>query len=655
MTALPHPGRSRAVLIGASSYSHLEDLPAVRNNLTGFRDVLIDPALGGLSADTCTILAEPSSGRDVYRALRKDATAAEDTLLVYFAGHGRTGARNELYLCLPDTDPDELWFTALGYEQLREAVAGSRAIKKVVILDCCFSGRALADQAAGEETIVGQVGIEGTYILTATAANAVALAPSGERYTAFTGTLLDLLHTGIPDGPELLTFAAIYPSLTFTLTSRQLPRPRQQGSDTIAHLALTRNPAYKRHGTHPPARAPLSVPIDRSIVYENLELLFEQADDSCRVNVVRSPSGETPEQLFHAPFEDVLLENLVRQLQQSHGGRRRIDRPVTERVQKFGADLYEALFHDDLGKCLRHSLDVTEAREHGLRIQLRLSDCPALMDVPWEFMYDRSSNRFVCLSHLTPVVRYLHLEHEPAPVQLRLPLRILVMISDPADHDRLDVRMEHNGLAAAVRPLEEAGQLELIPTSATLQALRRTLRDQEYHAFHFIGHVGFDEVRHDRVLLLKDDDGRARLVSGRDIGAILAGHPSLRLAVLDTCEGSRSGRKELFANVAQATVQQGIPAVIAMQFEFGTAAAGVFAWNFYSAIVAGLPVDAALAQARMKIRAEGNDIEWATPVLYRGRRTGLCSEPIQPHRPPASRRRGLGEARPQQPTAGYPP
>ena len=208
MTVLPDPGRSRAVLIGASTYRHLEDLPAVRNNLSGFRDVLVAPALGGLPADHCTVVAEPARPVDAYRTLRKQAAAAEDTLLVYFAGHGRTGSRNELWLCLPDTDPEVLSFTALGYEQLREAVADSRATKKVVILDCCFSGRALADQADDEDRILGQVGIEGTYILTATAANAVALAPPGERYTAFTGTLLGLLNTGIPGGPELLTFGS---------------------------------------------------------------------------------------------------------------------------------------------------------------------------------------------------------------------------------------------------------------------------------------------------------------------------------------------------------------------------------------------------------------------------------------------------------------
>ncbi len=129
-------------------------------------------------------------------------------------------------------------------------MADSPATKKVVILDCCFSGRALADLAGDEETIAGQVGIEGVYTLTATPRNAVALAPPGERYTAFTGALLDLLCGGIPGGPELLTFAAIFPRLKRTLISRQLPQPDQQNTGTIAHLALTRTPPT--HRTTPP-------------------------------------------------------------------------------------------------------------------------------------------------------------------------------------------------------------------------------------------------------------------------------------------------------------------------------------------------------------------------------------------------------------------
>src|SRR5580704_1215609 len=80
---------------------------------------------------TCTVVAEPARPVDVYRTLRQHAAAAEDTLLVYFAGHGKTGRRNELFLCLPDTDPDELPYSAWPYDELRRVVADSRATKRV--------------------------------------------------------------------------------------------------------------------------------------------------------------------------------------------------------------------------------------------------------------------------------------------------------------------------------------------------------------------------------------------------------------------------------------------------------------------------------------------------------------------------------------------
>ena len=75
-------------------------------------------------------------------------------------------------------------------------------------------------------------------------------------------------------------------------------------------------------------------------------------------------------------------------------------------------ELYEALFRDDLRTCLRRSLTPPKSRGHGLRLRPRLGDCPPLLDVPWEFLYDRSHNLFVCLSHLTPVVRYLQLDQD---------------------------------------------------------------------------------------------------------------------------------------------------------------------------------------------------------------------------------------------------
>lgn len=242
---LPAPSNSYAVLVGTSTYANaaLPALPAVRHNLDDLRAVLTDPGLSGLAADHCVTVPDPTDVRTVYRELRHQAARATDTLIIYFAGHGLTGPRNELFLGLVDTETDELPVSALAYDLVRGIVANSPARNRVVILDCCFSGRAAGDMA-GDDAILGQVGIEGTYVLTSAPANAVALAPPGARHTAFTGELLRLVRAGVPEGPELLTFGMIYRHLLHTMTSRGLPLPQQRGTGTADLLALTRNPAH---------------------------------------------------------------------------------------------------------------------------------------------------------------------------------------------------------------------------------------------------------------------------------------------------------------------------------------------------------------------------------------------------------------------------
>jgi hypothetical protein len=53
-----------------------------------------------------------------------------------------------------------------------------------------------------------------------------------------------------------------------------------------------------------------------------------------------------------------------------------------------------------------------------------------------------------------------------------------------------------------------------------------------------------------------------------------------------------------------------------MQFEITDEAAITFAEELYAAIADGYSIDAALGEARRAIFASGNDVEWATPVLY---------------------------------------
>jgi hypothetical protein len=267
--------------------------------------------------------------------------------------------------------------------------------------------------------------------------------------------------------------------------------------------------------------------------------------------------------------------------------------------------------------CLRSSLNESYRKGAGLRLRLRLAAAPELGDLPWEFLYDPTLNQFIVLSVETPLVRYLDLPEDIEPLPVNPPLQVLVMISSPMDYMPLDVEREWDKLNEALGDLQAHGLVSLTRLeNATLASLQRQLRRSRYHIFHFIGHGGFDSQAQDGVLLTEDENGRGRPVSGYDLGTLLHDHRTLRLAVLNACEGARSSRSDPFAGVAQSLVQKGLPAVIAMQFEITDPAAITLAHEFYGAIADGYPVDAALAEARKAVFAQDNDVEWATPVLY---------------------------------------
>jgi CHAT domain-containing protein len=314
---------------------------------------------------------------------------------------------------------------------------------------------------------------------------------------------------------------------------------------------------------------------------------------------------------------------------------RRVDSPELELVRGFGGSLFESLFAGRVRDVYRSSLASAQKENCGLRISLALTGTPELMPLPWEYLYDDPA--FLSISTWTPVVRYLDLPASRRPLLVQRPLRILGMVSSPSDVVELDVGQERQKLEEALAPLVAQGGVQVRWLErATLQALQRELRRDEYHIFHYIGHGGYDRATDDGVLVLEDEEGRSRLVSGPELATLLADETSLRLAVLNACEGARSSVSDPFSGVASSLVRREIPAVIAMQLEITDRAAITFASELYSALADGYAVDAALAEARKAIYSDRNDVEWATPVLFMRVPDGRIfdiAEPLGVHAP----------------------
>lgn len=353
--------------------------------------------------------------------------------------------------------------------------------------------------------------------------------------------------------------------------------------------------------------------------YLDLDLDIERdttaASGSYRVEITRSPAGNATAE-FLLPFSDLEIENVLLKLGGARRRVRRIESAETDTAKQFGGKLFNAVFVGNVRDVYTASLAEANAREVGLRLRLHLDSAPELADLPWEFLYNPALNRFLALSVKTPIVRFLELPEAIRPLAIQPPLRVLVMISSPRDFATLDVQAEWQHLQSALADLEQRGlvKLDRLP-EASLATLQRKLEENQYHIFHFIGHGGFDERAQDGELILEDNEKRGRHVSAQTLGTILHDHGSLRLAVLNACEGARTSRSDPFAGVAQSLIQQGIPAVIAMQFEISDDAAATFASAFYESLARGNPVDAALGEVRKTIFAN-NETEWGTPVLY---------------------------------------
>ncbi|MFL7871703.1 MAG: SUMF1/EgtB/PvdO family nonheme iron enzyme [Anaerolineales bacterium] len=353
--------------------------------------------------------------------------------------------------------------------------------------------------------------------------------------------------------------------------------------------------------------------------YYNFDLLIERSIDidKYRARVIDSPVGIASVD-FDPPISDLELENYILRMGQTRQGKRLpFESGELKAIKECGESLFEAVFSGDIYTCYAMSWELAREQGRGLRIRLHI-DVPEFHDYPWELLYNSKTNQFLALSTDTPIVRFFELPFPEQPLFVEAPIKILVMISSPEGFPPLNVDEEWKRLESAFAPLIQRGLVVLERLKRpTLGELQKALRRDQFHIFHFIGHGKFVVHKQDGVLLMEEElNGRGRPVSGQYLSILMHDHQSLRMVVLNACEGARTSQSDPYAGVAQMLVQQGIPAVIAMQFPIFEDSAIEFAYQFYGAIVDGLPVDAAISEARKAIFTTGNETEWATPVLF---------------------------------------
>ncbi len=380
----------------------------------------------------------------------------------------------------------------------------------------------------------------------------------------------------------------------------------------------------------------------RILDFEEIALRIQPAGPGglCAVQVTQSPYGSQASCQADFSAWSGRDDRLIRTLESSlRGARRNLssepdDEPATSSPQAVGDRLFRALFAGPVLDTFLLSLGRVETRpDTGLRIRLLLDpslpDLPEISALPWELLYRSETRDFLARNPLTPLVRSLEVPRLTAPAPLAASLRILVVRSSPRDLDRLDLESERDRLQEAWGGRQRV-VIDFLD-QPTLLALRKKLISEPFHVLHFMGHGDFDAETGEGVLVFENAMGASVPVSGRVLAEALKDSRWLRLICLNACDTAQLPRRrgqDPFSGVASALLLAGLPAVVAMQIPISDEAALVFSQQFYTALAAGFPVDAAAAEARLAIHLSfPTSWEWATPALFMSVPDGRILQP----------------------------
>lgn len=238
------PARSACVLIGVDDYTYLPKLTSVPRSLAALEEALADESIWGVPESRRWAVPNPQTQWELTDPIRAAAELADDTLLIYYLGHGLLDSQDDqLYLTLPDSKKGRSE-RALPYETLRRILGDARdsVRRRVLILDCCYSGQVLERMSAEEALTDSLLAIEGSYVLTSTAENRRAVARH-KTFTAFTGEVVQVLRAGDPARPQQrhLTLNQIHDAVRRALVEQNLPEPQRQDRNGVGDLLFVRN------------------------------------------------------------------------------------------------------------------------------------------------------------------------------------------------------------------------------------------------------------------------------------------------------------------------------------------------------------------------------------------------------------------------------
>ncbi|MFD9791902.1 caspase domain-containing protein [Streptomyces sp. NPDC059070] len=270
----------RALLIGNADFEDASALKRLRGPTSDLRELkaaLTDPEVGlpwhvtelpdGLKREVDVAMSE--FFEDAY---------PDERLLLYYSGHGQLDADGRLYLCARDTRVERMWATAVRHWDINDLMDRCAAGAIIVILDCCFSGR--ATDSKGADTAAPLAG-RGRFVLSSCGRRELArdAAVEGEP-SLFTGHLVAALRHGAVGLGGHVTAQQVH-----TYVDAQLrgcgQRPGFKVDGQTGNVPLARRPVPAPPAAEPPGKPAPEPPLDTSPVFAPLRGSHQRPPVEC--------------------------------------------------------------------------------------------------------------------------------------------------------------------------------------------------------------------------------------------------------------------------------------------------------------------------------------------------------------------------------------
>jgi hypothetical protein len=319
------------------------------------------------------------------------------------------------------------------------------------------------------------------------------------------------------------------------------------------------------------------------------------------------------------------------------------------RVQAIGEAVWQSLMANPIDSWFLAARARARENKRGMRVAVSMTGAEpaaaaapgpvlpvALAELPIEALYERTV-QYLGVDADLPLTRCLQEKPDVGPEPISYPLRILLAVAMPSDRPgRRAAEEEVRAVRASLGQMTDPGGPIVLDVyhQPTRSGLIDRLRSSRYNIFHFVGHgafgvLGDDPTPQGHLVLIRHGDTSSDPVPSPDLANIFK-NSGVRLVVLTACSSAQPAvdgapyGPGAFGGVAQRLVAGGIPAVVAMQFDFEDWAASEFSRSFYSLLVNDreIPLDVLVAKVRQSLSVQGTGRRsWITPTL-----TSRCAD-----------------------------